>query len=57
MSLSEQVLRELTAVVGERNISVSERMADNRSPAMAGFGVTPFSSYIFATIVAVDPSG
>ena len=47
-----------TAVqVGLRNASVSDRMAASSRPAVWGRISTPFSSYIWVTMVAVQPTG
>ena len=43
--------------VGLRNTSVSERMAASSRPAVFCGMVTPFSSYIWVTMVAVQPTG
>ena len=43
--------------VGERNASVSERMAESMRPAMSTGISTPFSRYIMWTIVQVQPTG
>ena len=43
--------------VGLRNTSVSERMAASSRPAILGSISTPFSSYIWVMMVAVQPTG
>ncbi len=43
--------------VGLRKASVSERMAASSSPAIWGRISTPFSSYIWVIMVAVQPTG
>ena len=43
--------------VGERNINVSERMAEHKRPAIFSGIVTSFSIYICVMIVAVHPTG
>ena len=43
--------------VGLRKTSVSERMAASSSPAIWGRISTPFSSYIWVMMVAVQPTG
>ena len=43
--------------VGLRNISVSDKIAESISPAVDRSGSTPFSWYIWYTIVQVQPTG
>ena len=43
--------------VGLRNISVSDRMALHRMPAISGVISTPCSPYIWYKMVAVQPTG
>ena len=43
--------------VGERNISVSDKMADSSRPAISFEGVMPCSLNIWYKMVAVQPTG
>jgi len=43
--------------VGDLNITVSDTMAAAISPAILAEGISPFSWYIPATMVAVLPTG
>ena len=43
--------------VGLRKASVSERIAASSRPAIWGGMSTPFSSYIWVMMVAVQPTG